>query len=65
MNEGLTVFVVKLFRALLYPSPNTEARFDLARRRYVGRNILQFAYRDSHNVLLWNSYDNTVEATLE
>lgn len=52
MNEGVTVFVVKLFRALLYPSPNMEARFDLARRRGVGRNVLQSAYRDSEILLL-------------
>lgn len=55
MNEDVTVFVVKLFRALLHPQPNTEAQFDLARRRRVGRNVLQFAYRDLQTFLLQNS----------
>lgn len=52
MNENVTVFVVKSFRTLLHPSPNTKAQIDLARRRRVGRNVVQVAYPDSHTVLL-------------
>lgn len=41
MNEDLTVFVVKLFRALLHPFPNTEAQSTL----HVGGVWAELSYR--------------------